>query len=200
MSSRLPGMCEGRLGIIQPQEEGEEEEGEGFPSPRTTMDHEYSQHSYQDLDWFTNASTRHYTMRWCSRHADTVIVESWDQVLPLPADSFQSLPSGSRLPTCWPDDYQATLTSITSVKKHQGAAQGRHEVYQCYNKTLSTALGDQDNHQRPSRKPTSTVDKQLEKRRTRNAACQTSTVLMYGLDHIIPPSGSCWRAGWCAYE
>lgn len=40
------------MGIIQPQEEGEEEEEEGeeFSSSRTTMDLEYSQHSYHDLD------------------------------------------------------------------------------------------------------------------------------------------------------
>lgn len=46
----VTGMCEGRLGIIQPQEEGEEEEGEGFPCPRNTMGLEGSQKSYQDLD------------------------------------------------------------------------------------------------------------------------------------------------------
>ena len=44
-------MCEGRLGIIQPQEVGEEEEeGDGFHSSKSTMDLEYSKHSYHDLD------------------------------------------------------------------------------------------------------------------------------------------------------
>lgn len=47
----LPGMCEGRLGIIQPQNGGEEEDdGDGFQSSRTNMDLEHSQSSYQDLD------------------------------------------------------------------------------------------------------------------------------------------------------
>lgn len=50
-SFRLPGMCEGRLGIIQPQNGGEEEDdGDGFQSSRTNMDLEHSQSSYQDLD------------------------------------------------------------------------------------------------------------------------------------------------------
>ncbi|KAG0713984.1 5-phosphohydroxy-L-lysine phospho-lyase [Chionoecetes opilio] len=53
--SMLPVMCEGRLGIIQPQadgeeEEDEEEEGDRHLSSRSTMNQEYSQHSYQDLD------------------------------------------------------------------------------------------------------------------------------------------------------
>lgn len=42
-------MCEGRMGIMQPQEE-DEEESEGFSSPKATADLECSQHSYQDLD------------------------------------------------------------------------------------------------------------------------------------------------------
>lgn len=45
--SMAPGMCEGRLGIIQPQVDDDEEEG---LSSRNPMDLEYSRHSYQDLD------------------------------------------------------------------------------------------------------------------------------------------------------
>ncbi|XP_045121103.1 5-phosphohydroxy-L-lysine phospho-lyase-like isoform X1 [Portunus trituberculatus] len=46
----LPGICEGRLGIIQPQKAGEEEDdSDGFQNSKN-MDLEYRQSSYHDLD------------------------------------------------------------------------------------------------------------------------------------------------------